>query len=112
MIQLQEMLFEQSPPQFSSTNINNTTLLNDQIPKEPLITKAYDAFRKKSKEDQSDLMPTDEYLLELARRQFEAKSLSASSKTFANLSYGRTFARKDKSLSHASSNEQVNIQTI
>lgn len=56
-------------------------MINDKAPKEPLITKAYDAFRRLSKQDQSGLMPTDEYMLELAKTQFEAKSDNRSNKT-------------------------------
>lgn len=38
-------------------------MLNENLLKEPLITKAYDAFRKKqSKDYASDFLPTDEYV--------------------------------------------------
>lgn len=49
-----------------------TSMLNENLPKEPLITKAYDAFRKnQSKDNVSDFLPTDEYVEAMARRSTE-----------------------------------------
>jgi len=50
-------------------------MLNDRTPKEPLITKAYDAFRKSHKDKSSDLLPTDEYIDEMVKRRFEEKNI-------------------------------------
>lgn len=44
--------------------------MNENAPREPLITKAYDAFRKHSKDKVvSDFVPTDEYIDEMVKRQ-------------------------------------------
>jgi hypothetical protein len=52
-----------------------TSMLNENLPKEPLITKAYDAFRKnQSKDYASDFLPTDEYVEAMARRSNENKN--------------------------------------
>lgn len=82
------MLFENSPRYLGAPSLQSrpggelsgfrqgpTSLLNDRTPKEPLITKAYDAFRKHSKDRlQSDLLPTDEYIEEMVKRQYEEKN--------------------------------------
>ena len=67
------MLFDQQSPRHAQA-INmkpddmegfphgHTSLLHDNIPNKPLITKAYDAFRKQNRDCKSDFMPTDDYL--------------------------------------------------
>ena len=126
MLQLHEAFYENAL--FPSdgfariAELSGRQIQHDQTHKEPLITKAYDAFRKQNKNGQSDLLPTDEYIEELAKRQIddeiENKANHFSDVTLP-LNSSKTIRAKDRSTTRLrgltqalSMDKQVNIKTV
>ena len=125
LLHLHEAFYENTMPLVAESlsravEMSGRLLPHEKTQKEPLITKAYDAFRKQSK-GQNELLPTDEYLEEMHKRQIsEIETKMAGSQAVSDatlkLNSSKTLKANGRSNSRISrymgALTPINIQTV
>ena len=126
LLHLHEAFYENTLPMVAESlsravEMSGRHFPHDKTQKEPLITKAYDAFRKQSK-GQNELLPTDEYIEEMHKRQIseiETKMVGSQAVSDATLKLNSSKTLKGNGRSNSrisrfmgGAHTPINIETV